>query len=288
MPRSKLGRILIGATLAAGGGCDPSPTPQDSGTDAYSADAFIQADAPVDVDAGGRASVWACLDGPVAWPDPINANATFDLTFIDVDGAVEGPPLNGATIDACPAGDPTCATPDSTATTAGLGRAQLTVPTPGVGWHGFVRVTSAGHMPTHVFLSHSIWHNAAWWSGPWAVPETADLETWAGSLSPAITLDASRGHAMMLTADCCYLERVGGAPAGCERSDTDELSVTIDGVEPDASAPGEYFYAFFNLEPGPAIVEARLRSTGDVVGRQEIFIVAGGFSEGVIGPTPLD
>jgi len=291
MHRSLLWKLAIfGTALTPVSACDNTPAPADTGarTDALAPDAHVAGDATIEVDAWARrASVWSCLGDSLAWPDPVNAQATFGLTFIDMDGASEGPPLNGATVDACPGGDVACSAPDSTATTAGLGRVELTVPTPGVGWHGFMRVTSAGHVPTHVFLSHSIWHDAAWWSGPWAVFETTDLESWAASLSPPLTLDPAMGHALVLTADCCYLERVGAAPRGCSRSDTDELAVTIDGVAPSDSRAGDYFYAFFNLEPGPATIEARLRSTGDVVGRSEIFIVPGGFSEGVIGPTPI-
>jgi hypothetical protein len=113
------------------------------------------------------------------------------------------------------------------------------------------------------------------------VPDHDDLVAIAGTE----TLDETRGHSVVLTADCCYLLGGPGTPVECRRSDTNELEVTIDGVSPENTGMDDYG-VWINLEPGPALVEARLRTTHDLVGQEEIFIVAGGLSQTVIGPTP--
>lgn len=251
------------------------------GVDGGTADAGIDAGGGDDggSDAGARASVWSCL--PIAaFPAADGPESSFSLTLWDFEGLDVTHASVGTTVDACAAGDDACASPLSTATTDASGRATLTVPTP-TPWSGFFYLHSATSTPSYLFLHPPIWYDGARWTGPWGVPDATDLAALAGS----ITIDATRGHVVVLTADCCYLER--GPAVGCTSgSDAHDVDVTIDGVAPDVVPAGDYAALFFNLPPGPALVEARVRGTHQLVGQAEIFVAAGALSQTVIGPTP--
>ena len=262
-------------------GCGGGDGATDSGgtRDAPALDA-PQGDAWQDLDAARRASVWSCL--PLFdFPAPEGPTHTFTIELTELDGFDVSVPSVGTRVTACPLGDQDCGTPLSDDTTDASGYATLTVPAPGVPWRGFLRFQSATSVPTQLFLLPPVWRDDVWWSGPWAVPDREDLVAIAG----AEALDDTRGHALVLTADCCYLEGGAGTPAECRRSDTNELEVTIDGIPPENTGIDDYG-VWINLEPGPALVEARLRTTHELVGQEEIFIVAGGLSQTVIGPTP--
>lgn len=268
---------MLTAACNGGGGGTADTGPADAGIDGGGADG---GGADGGTDAAVRASVWSCL--PLAsFPTPDGPSSTFTMTFWDIEGVDVTHASVGTTIDACAAGDEACASPLSTATTDASGRATLTVPTLGAPWAGFLSIHSAVSTPAYLFLHPPMWYDGLRWTGPWAVPDATDLAALAGT----ITIDPARGHVLVLTADCCYLER--GAAVGCNGgSDAHDVVVTLDGVAADLVPTNDYASFFFNVEPGPALVEARVRGTGELVGRSEIFVVAGGFSETVVGPTP--
>ncbi|MFO0708659.1 MAG: hypothetical protein U0353_02410 [Sandaracinus sp.] len=279
--RSITRRACVATILALGleacGGGDGA----DAGADArVSPDVGVADDTGALDDAARRASVWSCL--PLAqFPTPTDRSQGFTLSLTELDGFTPSGPSVGTRVEACALGDEACTHVIAEDTSNADGEVSLVVPTPGVPWQGFLRFTSATSLPNQLFLLPPTWGDFAWWGGPWAVIDHDDLVALAGSE----TLDDTKGHVVVLTADCCYVESTRAAPPECRGSDTNELEVTVDGVPSENTGMDDYAL-FINLEPGPALVEARLRTTHELVGQEEIFIVAGGLSQTVIGPTP--
>lgn len=259
------------STAADGGPTADAHAPQDSGLDAG---AHVDAQ-PADAGADPN---WDCV-GHVTWSTPTQATAVVSITFATLTGAGVGPLLAGAQVEACEGRDPLCPNPLDTKSTNISGAAILQVPTGTTGFDGFFRVTTASTAPTYLFQHPPIARDGVPWWGPWAVPDLQAIEALAATAT--VTIDPTKGHLVVLTANCHYLDFPFVA------SHSTELSVTAAGRSPDLSPDDDYFTMFFNLDPGPVAIEVRRKSTDELVGRAVLFIVAGGFSETVLGPTPL-
>lgn len=271
---------------ADAGGSAPDAEPDAGRADAGDGAPDADAGAPPDADAGGGApdadTDWSCV-GHVEPATPAIAVSTVRLSFIAANGFVfdgGNPPLALAGVEACAGRDPACSSKVASAVTSPGGEVELQVPTGGIGFTGFFRITAAGSVPTLLFQNPPIAHEGVPWHGPWIAPTGADLATYASRAS--VTLDPGRGRLLVLTANCHYLDHDPFQPSG-----TRELAVTAGGRPPDLDDTILEASTFFNLEPGPVSVEVSRRSTGELVGREIVFIEAGGFTQMVLGPTPL-
>ncbi|MBI2377885.1 MAG: hypothetical protein HYV07_28035 [Deltaproteobacteria bacterium] len=284
-------RVLGAGLSLAIVACEDSDVDVDSGQDARTdvgpKDSDVVADVgfdggdsgdsgdPAPMDAGLQDN-WSCL--PLAgWHAPTLMSAVVNLSFASSeDAAGNAIPAEGVRVEVCPAALD-CSDRTFTATTGADGGAELTVPTPAGGFRGHFSVSGPDVIPTRLHLLPPIWRNGTRWSGPWFAPTWAFL-TRTATAGGGPTLDHAKGHAVILAADCGYDSDLP------ERSDTDETMITANGRTADVQTG--YAHLFWNLDPGEVVFEAKLGQA--VVGRVTRTISAGTFTEGVLGPTPLD
>ncbi|MCK6552170.1 hypothetical protein L6R52_40440 [Myxococcota bacterium] len=286
------GLVACGESSSKDAGVD-AQVPIDAGHDAGTVMDADAAEVPDGGDAGevpdsGDAGVvdtgvppgpdWTCV-GSVVAPTPSVATSWVGLTFLTIDGFTIGGPVIGARVDVCAGRDPACTSPIWTEDTDGSGHVALSVPTGDDGFDGYFRVTAAGAAPMVLFQHPPIAHPGVPWSGPWIIPELADLEVMATTAT--VTLDAGKGTLLVLTANCHYLDYP------FVRSETSELTVTAAGLLPDWIAFDDSASMFFNLDAGPVTIEVSHTATGHLVGRAVVFVEAGGYAQTVLGPTPL-
>ncbi len=232
------------------------------------------ADAAVDarlVDAGGvdAAPAFACV-GSVTWPAAPAASAAVRIqTFEHYTGRS---PFSGLTVDACAAVDG-CAAPLATGTTDATGAVSITLPTPGQGFAGYIHVASSDVIPIYWTSRPPIADSSSrWLHNDLVVFTPAEFTALALSLA-GITVDPTKGHLIATTIDCT------GAL-------TTALQVIANGSAPANSLQSDS--AWFNLAPGSVEVVAKLKSSGEVVGRVNATIAAGTVTAVHFGPTPLE
>ena len=235
---------------------------------------------------------WTCL-GQVEWEPSPTETVTIEIDLRDLPTTE----AFSASVDACAREDVACASPLDSARTVPYSMpwydvptsyARLTIPTPGVGFDGFLRVT-----PDEVSVETYVWplppvHEGLFpWSGPY---ETYSAEALRETAAQAgIALDMSRAHVMVLRSACGYLGTHGG-------NGTYEIEVTLDGRAPDpipeevrgCTGNATCVEWFFDVEPGPVSVEARLHFSEELVGRVDAHVWAGGLTYLIVGPTPLE
>ncbi|MBK8259346.1 MAG: hypothetical protein IPK82_42665 [Polyangiaceae bacterium] len=227
----------------------------------------------------------SCL-GSVVWDPPANADA--EVTIAASDFITLGP-LPGAIVKACSKDDAMCAAPIAQATADAGGIAKVTVPTVGAGFDGYFEVTSAGSLPTLMYINQ---------------PVIAPLElfTFLGPLdvvndlfvSP-VSIDPSRGFFSGSVFGCTG-DYLGGAVFSIEPADASTvlghalpsftapvlLPNTIDPALTSSQAGG---YAAVNVPVGKAKVTATTID-GKVVADLDVWSRAGTATVTILSPAP--
>jgi len=145
---------------------------------------------------------WSCTAQP--WPAPVASEATIKVSVSDyVQGGI---PVQGATVKACAAGDPQCATPLVTASTGDDGTASLKVQVGSSGFDGYFEVSAQGLVP--ILRAHN---------RPITAENTTELAfgmanqaAYQAAEAPAgFTIDFTRGMVEVASYDCAAVPVAG-------------------------------------------------------------------------------
>ncbi len=221
----------------------------------------------------GGAGPWSCV-GHVVYPQAPAASLDVTRRFYHMPAKygdpADGAPYAGATIDACDAqGD--CAAPLDTAVTDANGDAALTLPTPGIGFEGYLRLTGPDVVPSVLYMLPPIADASSRYLASDWIPAVLTTTSLAGFASAqGVSIDASAGQ-------------VVGTIMDCDEAFSEVPVMTANGTTADTSGGGDS--VFFNVEPGPVELVAKL-ADGTEVGRVTRTVAAGELLGVNFGPTP--
>lgn len=223
---------------------------------------------------GGAGGAWACV-GHVQFPQA--PAATLDITrrFYHFSKTYGDPadygPFEGATVDACAKGSD-CSTPSDTSVTDAQGDAKLTLPTPGVGFEGYLRVHGTDIVPLDLYMLPPIADATSRFLATDWKPVVLLTSVWANftQAKAGAAPDPTKGHVITSTMDC-------------DGVFTSDVTVTVNGLTPQDSAAGDS--VFVNVTPGAIDVVAKL-GNGTQVAHLTGTVVAGEILALHFGPTP--
>lgn len=173
-------------------------------------------------------------------------------------------------VDVCES-PPGCSTPFDTATTNTYGDVTLTIPTPGKGFAGALRLSAPGF----ITLYYSVYPPAIDASNPWYPDPNHEQviyspETFRNRF--VVEYDSTKSSITVGTADC------NGIYSG-------DVRVTIDdGQPPTVGATSSTF--FLNVAPGPHRVVAALAATGQELAAVDVIVPQGEMVAVHLGPIP--
>lgn len=223
---------------------------------------------------GGAAGPWGCV-GKVVYPPAPAPTLDIWLRFYHAPAPHDPAsfaPFAGASIDAC-AKDSDCSTPLASSLTNPQGDANLSLPTVGVGFEGFLRAHSSAIVTTDLQFFPPIadasnrFLNADW--QPILFLPSA-WESFAKAFA-GTSIDPTRGHVITTTIDC-------------QGAFTPAVVVTVNGAAPAFAGQGDS--VFFNLPPGPVEVKGAL-GDGTLVAQLSSQVTAGRITALHFGPTEL-
>jgi hypothetical protein len=223
---------------------------------------------------GGIPDVFACV-GNVEYPQAPAATVDFTRAYYHFSAAYGDPgdlgPFEGVTVSAC-AVDTDCSTPLDSDVTDAMGEATVTLPTPGVGFEGYLLLTGTDVVPIRTYMLPPVADaESRWMKLDWK-PVVLLTDVWANFAlaNQGGTIDPTKGHVIASVMDC-------------ESYFTDAVTVTLDGNPSDFASSGDS--VFFNVNPGMVEIVAKLED-GTEVARLSYPVVAGEITAANFGPTP--
>lgn len=238
---------------------------------------------------GGLPAPWECVGNEV-FPAPSGPSA---MVGGDVANAVAGTGIAGVQVLACAAADIDCADPVASATSDAAGDVTLDLPTPQpFGFDGFFRTTGGGTVSSdHYYNPFASSSNALYM----AVASPAEAQA-AATLS-GVTLDLSRGQALVAVSDCAgyriglpYGAITGGMTLEVNGGDANTKIVYVGDnnlPEPALTETGMKGAAvIFNIPVGPVSITATVVELGAEVSTFPLRSKAGEIAHLIMAPRP--
>jgi hypothetical protein len=217
---------------------------------------------------------WGCV-GHVVCPPAPNETVTATWRFFHLSDALgdpaDGAPFEGATVDVCGEGSD-CSAPLDTGTTDSTGEVTLALPTPDIGFEGYLRAHGTELMTITYHFAPPIAEASSRWLAPdqrFALVLNDIFADFAVLLADVI-VDPTKGTVITTTADC-------------DGSFTNAAAVTVDGASADWAGGGDSVH--FNVEPGPFELVATL-ADGTEVARVGRSVAAGQLTAVHLSPMP--
>lgn len=228
-------------------------------------------------------SPWACL-GHVTKPHPDPTNTlTMPLTLHHVDRT----PVTDATVDVCDKLDIECDGTDARYP-KGLhpnAKGEVTTTAP-EGFDGFFRIAGPKLMATRLYVGQPLVEPPN--INAFQVVEATEFQTIVAYAK--LTFDPTRGAAIFFVEDCAK-HSASGASFSCVDAD-DESKVfylvnQLPVLPPKATSTDPYgFGGYVNLPVGATVAQARLESTGELIGQVGFGVFANTLSYVLITPGP--
>lgn len=225
---------------------------------------------------GASGGPFACV-GEVVFPNAPAASLDISIRFFHLPQSLgdpaDGAPAEGITVLACADGTD-CSTPIDSATADATGAIALTLPTPGTGFAGYLRQSTADYVPVDMRFWPPIAAASSRWLQadfvPAAIP-TAVFPEFVAAVAPTVILDDAKGTVIATTIDC-------------DGAFTTAVTVKLDGADPDVDANGDH--VFFNVTPGSIELVTTLTESGAEIARISGTVAAGEVSAFHYGPMP--
>lgn len=179
-------------------------------------------------------------------------------------------PIEGLVVDVCES-PPDCPAPYDTGVTDALGDVTLTIPTPGKGFPGALRLSAPGFITLYYVVYPPVRDaQDPWYANVDHMQPIYTPATLAQRL--AVLYDPTKSSITVGTADCVSLY-------------DDAVSVTIDDGQAPTLGTGSSVF-FLNIEPGTHRVDAVLVPTGQPLASVDVIVPQGEMAAVHLGPIP--